>query len=157
MLQCDLAWMQYRKLYRILVTNYLLFKIKRHYDGKCNLCKQYTESVLHLFVQWENVRKFWSKLKTHIHLILGYEPTIKPCTIILLNITTNINTTPVYNIIIYLSAKLYIFRTSKSNENLNCVNICSFTKRNISICCQLELEHSNFTKTWGNFIQIFAS
>ena len=145
-----LVWMQYRILYRILGTNDLLFKIKNHDDGKCCLCKQSTETILHLLVQCENVKKFWYELKAHVHLVLGYELTINPSAIILGNLTPNTNNTPTNTV--YLAAKLYIFRTSKSNGILNCVNFCNFLK-NIYLeqeyVAKLELKHSNFTKSWG--------
>ena len=110
----DLIWMQYRVLYRILGTKELLSKIKSHDDGKCSFCKQYSEMILHLFVQCKDVKKFWSELKTHLQLILGIDLAINPSTIILGNLLTKTNVIPLNTI--YLVAKLYIFQVSKSNQ-----------------------------------------
>ena len=82
----DLIWMQYRVLYRILGTKELLFKIKSYDDGQCSFCKQYSETILHLFVQCNNVKNFGSELKTHLQLILGIDLAKKSSTIILGNI-----------------------------------------------------------------------
>ena len=119
--------MQYRVLYRILGTKELLFKIKSHDDGKCSVCKEYSETILHLFVQCKVARKFWSELKTHFQLILGTDLAINPSTIILGNLLTKTNVIPLNTI--YFAAKLYIFRVSKSNQILNDPSFCSFLKK----------------------------
>ena len=73
----DLIWIQCRVLYRILGTKELLFKIKSYDDGKCSFCKEYSETILYLFVQRKVVRKFWSELITYFQLILGTDLAIK--------------------------------------------------------------------------------
>ena len=81
----------------------LLFKIKSHDDGKCSFCKQYSETILHLFVQCKDVKNFWSELKTHLQLILGIDLAINPSTIILGNLLTKTIVIPLNTI--YLAAK----------------------------------------------------
>ena len=49
--------------YRIRCTSEFLFKLKSHDDDKCNFCKCHTATMLHLLVQCENVKRFWSELK----------------------------------------------------------------------------------------------
>ena len=146
----DFIWMQYKVLYRILGTNDLLFKINRHEDGKCNFCKEYTETILHLFVQCKNVQKFWSELKTNMQQILGIDLAIDPSTIILGKLIANT---------VYLAAKLYIFRKSKSNQIINYANFLNFLKKvylEQEYVAKLELKTLKFSKTWGNFVQIFT-
>ena len=153
----DLIWMQYRVLYRILGTKELLFKIKSHDDGKCSFCKQYSEMILHLFVQCKDVKNFWSELKTHLQLILGIDLAINPSTIILGNLLTKTNVIPLNTI--YLAAKLYIFQVSKSNHILNYPSFCTFLKRiylEQECAAKLEFKEGNFSKIWGNFMPIFS-
>ena len=94
---------------------------------KSSFCKEYSETILHLFVQCKDVRKFWSELKTHFQLILGIDLAINPSTLILGNLLTKTNVIPLNTI--YLAAKLYIFRVSKSSQILNYPSFCSFLKR----------------------------
>ena len=158
--------MQYKVLYRILGTNDLLFKINRHDDGKCSFCKEYNETILHLFVQCKNVQNFWSELKTNMQLILGIDLAIDPSTIILGNLLTKVNAIPLNTV--YLAAKLYIFQKSKLNQIPNYLNFCNFFKKNILNRFQIIrtfvtslkiyiLKTINFTKIWGNFTQIFTA
>ena len=74
----DLVWVQYRVLYKVLGTNELLFKIKSHYDANAVFANITHKTILHLLVQCENVKRFWSEFKTHIQLVLGCELTIDP-------------------------------------------------------------------------------
>ena len=125
----DLIWMQYKVLYRILGTNDLLFKINRHDDGKCSFCKEYNETILHLFVQCKNVQNFWSELKTNMQLILGIDLAIDPYPITLGNLLTKVNAIPlntVYQNYIFFKSQNYIkfqiirtFLTSLKNFILN--------------------------------------
>ena len=92
-------------LYRILGTKELLFKIKSH-EGKCSFCNEYSETIVHLFVQCKVVRKFWLELKTHFQLILGIDLAIYPSTIILGNLLTKTNVIPLNTI--YLAAIIYL-------------------------------------------------
>ena len=152
----DLIWMQYRVLYRILGTKELLFKIKSHDDGKCSFCKEYSETILYLFVQCKVVRKFWSELITYFQLILGTDLAIKPSTIILGNLLIKTNVIP-FNTL-YLADKLYIFRVSKSNQILNYPSFYSFffyLEQEYTV--KLEFKEGNFSKIWGNFMQIFLA
>ena len=154
----DLIWMQYKVLYRILGTNDLLFKINRHDDGKCSFCKEYNESILHLFVQCKNVQNFWSELKTNMQLILGIDLAIDPSTIILGNLLTKVDAIPLNTV--YLAAKLYIFRKSKLNQIPNYSNFCNVFKKiyfEQEYVAKLELKTINFTKIWGHFSQIFTA
>ena len=154
----DLIWMQYKVINRILGTNEFLFKIKRHNDGKCSFCKQCLETIHHVLVQCEKVKKFWFELKAHVQLMTTFELTINPSTIILGNLSTETNTLPLN--IIYLTAKLYIFRSSKSNEFLNCNAFCNFLKKiylEQEYVAKLELKHSKFIKSWSELRPIFAN
>ena len=54
---------QYKITNRILVTKSFLFKINKVDDNLCEYCKQYPESIYHLFVQCEKVTQFWNQLK----------------------------------------------------------------------------------------------
>ena len=62
-----LLWFQYRINHRILGTNYLLKKMNIVTDDTCNLCKNYPETLLHLFWQCEVSKQFWSQLLNYIN------------------------------------------------------------------------------------------
>ena len=93
--------MQYRVLYRILGTNDYLFKIKRHIDGICNLCKQKNETIIHLLVEYVYVRRFWSEVSTLIKAKIGLNLPVNACSIILGDLSNNISNFPVN--VIYLT------------------------------------------------------
>ena len=112
----DLIWLQLRVLYKILGTNDLLLKINKHGSGKCNFCDEQPETIVHLFVECKIFKQFWFVLKAKIELVLQTNFNVNPSCIILGTLATNNLSIPLNTI--YLTAKMYIFKTSRKNENL---------------------------------------
>ena len=111
---------------------------------------------MHLFVNCEEVRNFWSELEKDIRL----------------NLDINLDTTP-YNIIlgqttigslghlqnfVYLTAKAYIFKRSKTKGIFSLRDYYCYLK-NIyeeqEYVSKLEFKHTQFVKTWGNLQWLF--
>ena len=154
----DLIWLQIRVLYKILGTNDHLLKIKRHENGKCNFCHNHPESILHLFVECQKVKQFWSELKNRIQVLLQIELNINPTSIILGCRTTSILNIPLNAI--YLSAKKYIFKTSRKNESLSVTGFIKLFEKlyqEQEYVAKLEFKHNNFRRVWGILHNLFIS
>ena len=54
---------QYKILNKILVTKHFLHKIKID-NNLCEYCQQAPETIFHLFIECEIVKRFWENLKT---------------------------------------------------------------------------------------------
>ena len=81
----SLKWLQYRILHRILGVRDLLFRIKVSDINMCRLCKEHSETIVHLFSEctkshslWQNVIS-WIKSSINLNInltknmkILGY-------------------------------------------------------------------------------------
>ena len=148
----DIIWMQYRVLYRILGTNDYLFKIKRHIDGTCNFCKQKNETIIHLLVECVSVRRFWSEVSTLIKSKIGLNLPVNACSIILGDLSNNVSNFPVN--VIYLTAKFFIFKISRSAGILSVGNFCEYLNK--TYLAKLEFKHGKFTNTWSSFIALFS-
>ena len=79
----DLIWLQYRILNRIVGTKDYLFKINRNNDRTCSFCNKEVETIMHLFVNCEEVPNFWSELEKDIRLNLDINLVTTPYNIIL--------------------------------------------------------------------------
>ena len=148
----DIIWMQYRVLYRLLGTNDYLFKIKRHVDGVCNFCKEQNETILHLLVECGNVKKFWCDIITLFSAKLGINLPINASNIILGDLSNNMSS--IHCNIIYLTAKLFIFKMSRSNGILSIGNFCNYFNRiylEQEYVAKIQFKHNKFINTWGTF------
>ena len=153
----DIIWMQYRVLYRILGTNDYLFKIKRRIDGICNFCKQKNETIIHLLVECVFVRRFWSEVSTLIKSKTGLNLPVNACSIILGDLSKSVSHFPVN--VIYLTAKFFIFKISRSTGILSVGNFCEYLNRiylEQEYVAKLEFKHGKFTNTWSSFIALFS-
>ena len=154
----DMIWMQYRVLYRILGTNDYLFKIKKHVDGICNFCYQSKETILHLLVECENVNRFWCDIKVLIKNKLRIDLPIDPPTVILGDLSSN--RCSIQCNIIYLAAKLYIFKVSRTKGTLTIGSFTNYIKKiylEQEYVAKIEFKHKRFTNIWSSFIMLFAS
>ena len=152
----DLIWLQPRVLYKILGTNDLLLKINKHGSGKCNFCDEQPETIVHLFVECKIVRQFWFILKAIIELVLQTNFNVNPSCIILGSLATNNLSIPLNTI--YLTAKMYIFKTSRKNGNLLLDGFCNYLKsvyQEQEYVAKLDFRQDKFNKAWGNFYNLF--
>ena len=58
----NLIWFQYRTIFRILGTQSLRKKMGKCASNICRLCQQSGESIKHLFVTSEHVKKLWADI-----------------------------------------------------------------------------------------------
>jgi hypothetical protein len=61
-----LRWFQYRLLHRILATNSFLFKIKRADSALCTFCSLQDETLIHIFCECIETKRFWHQLNLRI-------------------------------------------------------------------------------------------
>ena len=154
----ELIWLQIRVLYRILGTNEHLLKINKHENGKCNLCGDQPESILHLFVECQKVKQFWCELKESLQLNLNMELNINSSSIILGSKTSRNLNIPINAL--YLTAKKYIFKTSRKKEYLSVPNFIKFFEKiyqEQEYVAKIEFRHDKFRKVWQNFHSLFIA
>ena len=63
---------QYKIRNRILVTKSFLYRIRKVDDNLCEYCRQNSETILHLFVQCNQVKSFWRELDDWLSNNFGY-------------------------------------------------------------------------------------
>ena len=142
----DIIWMQYRILYRILGTKDYLFKLKLASDGICNLCKNGSQTILHLITSCEIVKNFWAEVKDYIKSKVAMDLSIDKFDLIFGSLSRSscipINTT-------YLVAKLYLFRTSRSNLQPSVKHFFAYFNTKYleqEYIAKLESKHNQFVK-----------
>ena len=117
---------QYKITNRILVTKSFLFKINKVDDNLCEYCKQYPESIYHIFVQCEKVTQFWNQLKVWLssnlnmsldlnerHILLSYQ---------------DMNQTRKY---LFVIGKYYIYSNKFSGKELNLNLFFEYSRKKI--------------------------
>ena len=151
-----LIWSQYRILYRILGTKDYLFTMKITTDRTCAFCGSGVETVKHLFVDCEKVKKFWGEIQTFIKLNLAVDFPINGINIIFGLFAENshsaLNT-------IYMAAKTYIFQNSKSNGQINLQNFIRYLNKiylEQEYVARLEQNYDVFLKQWNKFNKMFV-
>ena len=60
--EINLRDIQYKITNKILVTKSFLYRIRKIDDNLCEYCRQNSETILHLFVQCNPVKRFWREL-----------------------------------------------------------------------------------------------
>ena len=99
---------------KILATRSFLHRINRIYDNLCQYCHQESETIGHLFVQYENVKRFWTELKEWFRESTNLVPNSDEKSILFSWQDKNqlIN-------FIYVTAKYYIYANKFSGKALN--------------------------------------
>ena len=105
---------QYKVTSKILATRSFLHRINRINDNLCEYCHQESETIHHLFVQCENVKRFWVDLKEWFrestNLVLNLEEK---------SILFSWQDKNQLIIFIYVTAKYYIYANKFSGKALN--------------------------------------
>ena len=143
----ELKWFQYRILHRILGTNDYLFRIRYKNNNLCSFCNKDRETIVHLFVDCCTVKNFWEEIKSTCYLHLGIELSLSASDIILGALDYRATTSN----IIYLTAKFYRFRITRSNGSLNFHDYCQFIKKvycEQEYAAKLQFMHEKFLKIW---------
>ena len=58
---------QYKITNKILVTKHFLHKINKIDNNLCEYCQQTPETIFHLFIECEIVKRFWENLKAWLN------------------------------------------------------------------------------------------
>ena len=77
-----------------------------------NFCKQENETIIHLLDECVCVRRFWFEVSTLINSKIGLNLPVNACSIILGDLSNNCSNFPAN--VIYLTAKFFIFKISRS-------------------------------------------
>ena len=104
------------------------------------------------------VKQFWFVLKARIELVLQTNFNVNPSCIILGSRATNNLSIPLNTI--YLTAKVYIFKTSRKNGNLLLDGFCNYLKsenQEQEYVAKLDFRQDKFNKAWGNFYNLFLA
>ena len=67
---------QYKITNKILVTKSFLYRIHKVDDNLCQYCRQNSETILHLFVRCNNVKRFWRDLDEWLSNNFGFRMTL---------------------------------------------------------------------------------
>ena len=63
---------QYKITNRISVTKSFLYRIRKVDDNLCEYCRQNSQTILHLFVQCNQVKRFWKELDDWLSNNFGF-------------------------------------------------------------------------------------
>ena len=67
---------QFKITHKILVTKSFLYWIHKVDDNLCQFCRQNSETILHLYVQCNNVKRFWRDLDEWLSNNFGLRMTL---------------------------------------------------------------------------------
>ena len=120
-------WLQYRILFRIIGTQELLYLIKTAHSPNCRMCKEYNESILHLFVECRHTRDLWQNFQNMVKNITGLNVPIDKTTIILGYLLNDSNHKSINTVI--LCVKQYIYKCFIKNHHLNVYNLYKYIQK----------------------------
>ena len=136
-----LRWFQFRIIHRLLSTNSYLVKIKMASNDKCSFCKDYVETLTHLFWECSYVQNFWTSLSDMLlekcyHICnLTFTPEL-----VIFGCKNNFISDDVFDLIILL-AKFHIYKCKLTAVT---PNITHFKR---ILCDRYEIEKTRyFTK-----------
>ena len=121
-----IIWFQTKLLYRILATRSYLYKINITDNDKCLDCGE-KETILHMFVECNNVKNFWSLIEQNIYKTLKIKLTLNKFDIIFGYHPNGQNRIPVNAII--LITKKYIHDTKCQSNTPSVFNLDVLKKK----------------------------
>ena len=151
----NLVWFQLKILYRILGTNSYLSRLVIKEDNQCVHCKQ-EETLLHMLIECEEVKKFWDSLKKLLYEKLGLNTQWNNINIIFGHLFMDQNRIPINALL--LVAKKYIYDCSRSNNILDLqILISRFHSLyvNETFISILNNKEKTFDQNWIYFKSIF--
>ena len=144
---------QYKIINRILVTKSFLFKISKVDDNLCEYCKQYPESIYHLFVQCEKVKQFWNQLKDWLSVNSNIHVELNDRNILFSH--QDANQLKTY---LFVIAKYYVYSNKFSGKELIFDNFLSLLERKFNnekyIAC-INGNTAKFFSKWYPLYQYF--
>jgi exonuclease III len=149
-LDTRLRYFQYKLLHRILPTNKFLALIKIKDSDSCSLCGKNVESVLHLFVECEEVSQLWLDLQQWLALC-GYIHIdhLQPSDIILGNPDEDIS----FNFTI-LIAKFVIYRCKFNNRKPTIAAVKAYLKYVMEIEKYIAVTNNKVDKFYGKWASL---
>ena len=138
---------QYKITNRILVTKSFLYRIRKVDDNQCEYCRQNSETIIHLFVQCNQVKSFWRELDDWLSNNFGYRMSLNDKNILFSFGQKN-------KLINYLCvlAKYYVYSNKFSGRGLNLEAFMSILKRKY----QSEKYLANLSNTFAKFLRKWA-
>ena len=112
-----LVWFQIKVLYRVIGTRNYLYKLHLVDSSKCVYCGE-NETIVHMFVECENVKKIWHLLEEYIYKTIRIDVIFGKLDILFGYRLNNQNKIPVDAII--LNTKKYIYDTNFKSNNSPC-------------------------------------
>ena len=112
--------LQYKVIMRFVLTNYLLYKMKKVSSQTCTFCNLEPETIEHLFFQCIHVKDIWWYVFEEWAKLTGstYEPNLRSCILGVYN--NNADDTRAINTIV-LIVKAYIMKCKYEQSALSCV------------------------------------
>lgn len=105
---------QYKLTNKILATKSFLHRINRINDNLCEYCHRESETIFHLFIQCENVKRFWAELNEWFRESTNLELNLEAKSILF-----SWQDKHQLRNFIYVSAKYYIYANKFSGKALN--------------------------------------
>ena len=141
---CNLQWMQYRLMHRILGTNSLLLKMHLSETDLCSFCNEEKETLLHLFWECPMTNSFWADV---FNLMSEYSLLYNPYRNVS-DIILGKGESHLVNLII-LIAKRYIY-SAKMNKSIPYLSVF---KKNLELQFKVEQKIAYMTNQEETFIQ----
>ena len=138
---------QFKITHKILVTKSFLYRIHKVDDNLCQYCRQNSETILHLFVQCNNVKRFWRDLDEWLSNNFGLRLTLTDKNILFSYEQKN----KLINYVCVL-AKYYVYSNKFSGRGLNVEVFKSILKKKY----QSEKYLANLNNTFANFFKKWA-
>ena len=145
----SIIWFQYRIIFGILPTRYLLRKIKSTESDVCVLCKDQKETILHLFCHCSKVIPIWQNIESWISNKVGIKLRITDSMKILGYIERNF---------VMLVTQKYIYWCSKKGFMLNIYFLQKEIRKIFDeqrALAKVNLYETSFMNMWDHCINIF--
>ena len=152
----SIIWFQYRILFGILPTRYLLKKFNLSESNTCVFCKEHEETIFHMFCQCHKVVSIWRNIESWICNKIGKNIKITDSMIIFGSPEKSKDYWPINFII--LATKRYVYWCSKRNFTLNIYFLQLEIKKLFDeqrLLAKLNLKESSFLKSWDPWIEIY--
>ena len=140
---------QYKLLQRAIITNTTLYQWKMVESKNCSLCNQEEETVIHLFIECNQVQQLWKQLQTYL------QDTFQTVQIVLSKkgIILNEISEPSHKGVnfICLLTKQFIYRQRCLKQTMNFLTLKTYIQRVKTIECYIAKKNNKLgihTKKW---------
>ena len=123
-------WSQYRILHRILGVNYYLYKTKISDTENCRICKNFKETLVHLFSECPKVYNLWQNVYAWINQKLNLNLNFN-ATILTLGYPISDKSFWPLNFILIIT-RYYIFKCASKEKDFNIYWLQKLIKKYIS-------------------------